>query len=311
VPRVSVITPAHNAERFLPEALASVQAQTFGDWEVVAVDDGSSDSTSRILNEAGPRVRALRNETPGGPAAARNRAISVATGELVAFLDADDALMPRYLESQIAFLDASVQRGRRIGLVTCDAYLLDDDGPAAHTYLDMIRDRDKPITLERLLGRNSIHISSLVPREVGEEVGWFDTELFGTEDYGLWLKILEQGYEAIRNPESLVVYRRHDGSISTDIARLGANNRRAYELTLARGALSPHQRRIAKRSIRYNQAMEAVAAARFASSKDRAMRDLIRLAPLLAWVALTNPRWWSQWVAVLRTGRVPPVSAAK
>ncbi len=107
MPRVSVVIPAHNAAPFLPAALESVRAQTFTDWEVVAVDDGSSDETWSILESAGPRVRGLRNPQAAGPAAARNRALAEATGELVAFLDADDLLLPRYLESQIACLEAA------------------------------------------------------------------------------------------------------------------------------------------------------------------------------------------------------------
>ena len=196
---------------------------------------------------------------------------------------------------------------RKVGIVACDALLLDETGYAKHTYLDQIpsRDRDKPLTLDRILERNPIYISSLVPFAVGESVGWFDVELFGTEDFGLWVKILERGYEAILNPEPLAVYRRHAGSVSSNIARQGANNRRTYELALARGALNARQRRIARRAIRYNRAMEVVATLRFRPAGRASARQVLRALPLLAWVALTNPRWWKQWAAVLRTGRQP------
>ncbi len=307
MPQVSVIIPAHNAAAFLHETLQSVHDQTFVDWEVVAVDDGSSDATWSILQEAGPRVRALRNASPAGPAAARNRALAHARGELVTFLDADDLLLPRYMERQVGCWQVALAEGRRVGLVACDALLLDEDGYAEHTYLDMIpsRDRDRPLTLDRVLERNPIYVSSLVPAAVGRSVGWFDPELFGTEDFGLWVKILEGGYEAILNPEPLAVYRRGAGSVSSNIARQGANNRRAYELALARGALTPRQRRIARRGIRYNRAMEVVAMLRFRPAGRPSVRQVARVLPLLAWVALTNPRWWMQWVAVLRTGRLP------
>ena len=308
--RVSVIIPAHDAAEYLPLALRSVHDQTFDDWEIVAVDDGSRDDTWAILQNAGPRVRALRNPAPLGPAAARNRALAEATGELVAFLDADDLLLPRYLESQVGCLARATERGRRVGLVACDARLLDGDRYAEHTYLDLTRSRGRALTLELVLSRNPIYVSSLVPAAVGASVGWFDEELFGTEDFGLWLKILERGFEAILNPEPLAVYRRHGGSISSNIARQGANNRRTYELALARGALDGRQRRIARRAIRYNRAMEAVARLRFAPGEDRSVVAIIRMVPLLAWVALTNPRWWSQWLAVLRTGR-PPAARAR
>jgi len=303
MPRVSVVIPAHNAASFLPETLASVSAQTFGDWEIVVVDDGSRDATWSILESAGPRVRALRNQTALGPAAARNVALAQAHGELVAFLDADDLLLPSYLERQIARLDEAVAQGRRVGLVACDALLLDDGRYADYTYLDMTPDRHLPITLDRVLRRNPIFISALVPRAVGQQVGWFDEALFGTEDFGLWLKILERGYEAIGNPEPLAVYRRSTGTVSTDIARQGANNRRAYELALARGALTSRQRRIATRAIRYNRAMEAVAELRFGRRSPRSVLKLVARIPLLLHVAATNPRWWRQWVTVLRTGR--------
>jgi glycosyltransferase involved in cell wall biosynthesis len=298
-----VIIPAHDAAPVLAETLASVSAQSFQDWEIVAVDDGSRDGTWSILESAGPRVRALRNPTALGPAAARNNALAQARGELVAFLDADDLLLPRYLERQIARLDEAVAQGRRVGLVACDALLLDDGRYADYTYLDMIPDCHLPITLDRVLRRNPIYISALVPAAVGQEVGWFDEELFGTEDFGLWLKILEHGYEAIGNPEPLAVYRRTPGSISSDIARQGVNNRRAYELALARGALTSRQRRIAKRAIRYNRAMEAVAEVRFGRPDARSVVRLAAHIPLLLYVAATNPRWWRQWLTVLRTGR--------
>jgi GT2 family glycosyltransferase len=311
MPRVSVVIPAHNAATFLSAALDSVEAQTFTDWEVVAVDDGSGDDTWSILERAGPPVRAFRNPQPAGPAAARNRALGEATGELVAFLDADDLLLPRYLESQIGCWEAAIRRGRKVGLITCDALVLEGERYSDHTYLDWVRDRDRPLTLDRVLRRNPIYIGSLVPAEVGQSVGWFDPELFGTEDLGLWLKILERGFEAILNPEPLAVYRRHAGTVSSDIARQGANNRRTYELALARGQLNRSQRRIARGAVRYNRAMEAVARARFAPGRDRSLSKLITMMPLLAWVAVNNPRWWGQWLAVLKMGRQPPAAKAR
>lgn len=298
--------PARNAAEYLAEALDSVRAQTFADWEVVAVDDGSRDRTYEILCEAGSRVLALHNETATGPAAARNRALEHASGELVVFLDADDLLAPLYLERQIEVFDAAQSAGRRVGLVCCDARLLDPGGYAEQTYLDLIPDRDHPLTLERVLRRNPIYITSLVPTEVGRAVGWFDAELFGTEDFGLWVKILERGYEAVLNPEPLATYRRHSGSISTDIARQGLNNQRVYALALARGYLNARQRWIAREAIRYNRAMEEVARLRFSPSP-RSIARLLALLPLLAWVAVRNPRWWAQWLRVLSgASTLPP-----
>jgi len=308
---VSVIVPAHNAEPFLEETLASVHSQTYPDWEVVVCDDGSRDGTWDVLQAAGPRVRAVRNEQAGGPAVARNRALEVATGEFAAFLDADDLLLPRYLESQLAtYEQALLQPGQpAVGLVTCDARFLIDGEYAAYTYLDRIPDRDQPITLDRLLRRNMVYGACLVPVTAGEQVGWFDPELFGTEDFGLWIKLLEHGFRGVCNEEPVAVYRRTAGTVSSNLASQGVNNRRAYELALRRGNITRAQARIARRAIRYNRAMEEVALARLSTGGGRRFAArLPRILPLLVWVALTNVRLWPDWVRLLTSGRAPDVS---
>jgi glycosyltransferase involved in cell wall biosynthesis len=308
---VSVIVPAHEAACFLPETIASVRAQTYKDWELVVADDGSADGTWELLQSAGPDVRSFRRERAGGPAVARNLALANATGELVAFLDADDLLLPRYLESQVARYEAASRDGaagqgaaREVGLVACDARILIDGEYALYTHLERIPDRHAPITLERVLRRNPIYGACLVPVSAGAAVDWFDPELFGTEDFGLWIKLLEAGYRAVLNDEVLAVYRRTAGAVSSNLARQGLNNRRAYERALARGRLSAAQRRIARRSVRYNRAMEQVALLRFSGDRSgRAAVGLLRSIPLLASVALGNPRMWPQWLRLLRSGQ--------
>ncbi|HXC23451.1 MAG TPA: glycosyltransferase family A protein [Solirubrobacteraceae bacterium] len=302
---MSIVIPAHNAGRFIGRAIESVREQTYRDWEIVVVDDGSRDDTWELLQDAGPRVHSFRRETAGGPAAARNLALEHAAGELVAFLDADDLLLPRYLESQLTYYEvAEESRQGAVGLVTCDARILINEQYAPYTHLQTIPDRYAPITLERELRLNVIYGACLVPSAVGEAVGWFDVELFGTEDYGLWIKILEAGYRAVLNEEVLAVYRRTAGSVSSNIASQGLNNRRAYALALQRGSLTARQRRIARRAIRYNRAMQEVALLRFSGARrgSSIVRRLHRL-PLLLWVALSNPRMWSEWLQLLRTGQ--------
>jgi teichuronic acid biosynthesis glycosyltransferase TuaG len=305
MPRVSVIVPAHNAAPFIEQTIASVRAQTFHDWEIVVVDDGSSDNTRELLHAAGPGVRSLCREHPGGPAVARNLGLANATGELVVFLDADDLLLPRYLESQLACYEATTRESKgEVGLVACDARILIGKQYAPYTHLQRIPDRYAPMTLERVLRRNPIYISCLVPTYVGQAVGWFDPELFGTEDFGLWIKILEAGHRAVLNEEVLAVYRRTAGSVSSNIAAQGLNNRRTYRLALERGRLTPKQRRIARAAIRYNRAMEEVALLRFAGAPGHGLSlRRMRSLPLLLWVALLNPRMWPEWLRLLRTGR--------
>ncbi len=304
MPRVSVIIPAHNAAPFLRQTIESVLEQTYRDWEIIAVDDGSSDGTWELLQAEGPCVRSFRRERAGGPAVARNLALEHATGEFAVFLDADDLLLPRYIESQLACHRVAAGDQDEVGLVSCDAKILIEEQYAPYTHLQRIPDRYAPITLERVLRRNPIYGACLVPLTVGEAVGWFDPELFGTEDFGLWIKILEAGYRAVLNEEVLAVYRRTAGSVSSNLASQAVNNRRAYALALGRGRLSPRQRRVARRAVRYNRAMEEVALLRFRGARERRLSPRwLRNVPLLVSVALANPRMWPDWLALLRSGQ--------
>lgn len=107
VPAVSVIMAVYNGAALLPETLASLQAQTFGDWELVAVDDCSKDDSVAVLEALGDqRVRVIRSEANGGPVVARNRAFAEARGRYVAGLDQDDISLPERFAKQVAFLDA-------------------------------------------------------------------------------------------------------------------------------------------------------------------------------------------------------------
>jgi teichuronic acid biosynthesis glycosyltransferase TuaG len=306
VPRVSVVIPAYNSAHFIEQALASVHAQTYEDWEVLAVDDASTDATWRLLQAAGPRVRSFRRESPGGPALTRNLALAHASGELAVFVDPDDLLLPSCLERQVAYYDAALEHvGGPLGLVACDARIAIEDEYMPYTHLGRIPDRGVPLVLDRVLRRNPIFIGgSLVPVVAGEAVGWFDPELFGSEDFALWLKLFEAGYRAALNDEVLTVYRRHAGAASSNLAFRATYNRRAYEMALARGRLTAKQRRVARRAIRYNQAMEQVALLRFARGRTRALAlGGLRRLPLLIWVALGNVRMWPEWLELLRTGR--------
>lgn len=294
MPRVSVIVPAYRAEGFIARTIASVRAQTYTDWEVVVADDASPDETTARAKAAGAIV--VRGERNQGPAGARNLALQRASGALMAFLDADDEWLPGYLASQVAAFDDA---GAGVGLVACDARVLTATGMSAYTYFDQFAEPVDPLTLERLLRGCCIGPWALVPRAVGEQVGWFDPELFGTEDHDLWLRILERGHRAVVNPEVLAVYRHVEGSVSSNVASQGANNQKTYANALARGRLGPAERKVAEDGLRYNVAMQAVAQARFQRHPGPALCRL----PTLARVAVTRRDLWRQWARVLRGHR--------
>jgi glycosyltransferase involved in cell wall biosynthesis len=295
-----VIIPAFNASAVVAEALASVAAQTYGDWEVVVADDGSTDDTAARAAAALPDAVVVRAESNGGPAAARNLALERASGELVAFLDVDDLWLPRYLERQVARYDDEARLpGPPVGIVACDAQLQDG------TYMAQFSGPHEPLSLERVLARNRIYVSALVPRDAGEDVGWFAEELFGTEDHDLWIRILETGRAAVLNAEALVAYRVAGGSVSANLGRMAASYQRTLTRALGRGRLTAHQQRIARSELRYYRAMEAVARARFdrQSPPPQRARRLLAELPALLWVAATRADRWRAWAQALRHGR--------
>jgi teichuronic acid biosynthesis glycosyltransferase TuaG len=206
-PRVSVVVPVWNAAATLAETIASVQAQTAPDWEMLLVDDGSRDG-SRALAEAAaaadPRLRVVGWRDNRGAAAARNAGIRAARGRFIAFLDADDLWRPEKLAVQLAALEAgapfvfsSYRRidaaGRPLGIVRA---------PARISYRELLR------------GNAIGCLTAIYDREALGRVEMPD--LRRRQDFGLWLLLLERTPHATGLPEVLADYRVRRGSLSAD-----------------------------------------------------------------------------------------------
>ncbi len=294
VPRVSVIIPTFNAESYLAETLRSVEAQTFDDWEVVIGDDGSSDRSVEIAEGFAPRVKVVRSPDNEGPAAARNLAIEQSSGELLAFLDADDYWLPEYLVEQVALYEARRESGAGVGIVACNARMLGADGFLPGTYMDLVRFPEQ-VTLTSLLRTNPIFVSAVSPRAVVDRAGGFSREIFGTEDHDLWLRIVELGYRVVANREPLAVYRMSTRSVSADLARMARAEQAVYRAALERGNLSRAQRRLASRKLRLQRAVEEtenIAEERRARGGTVALSRLVRSLPLFLLVAAEHPGRW-------------------
>jgi cellulose synthase/poly-beta-1,6-N-acetylglucosamine synthase-like glycosyltransferase len=294
MPRVSVITAARDAAPYLREALDSVFAQTFGDWEAVVVDDGSTDDTPDVARSYGNRVRVIANERPLGPAGARNLGFEHARGELVATLDADDIWTPGYLESQVALYDRARSEGTRVGLVCCDARLLGPRGFEDDTFADRsARPRGK-VTLTDLLRVNVVFTSVLAPREVILGLGGYDTALPVAEDYDLWIRMAEAGYEIVWNPEPLATYRLRPESLAGGTSdHLTQCTIRVYERALERGRLDRGQRRIARRQRRLHRLLGRRARV---GQEGGGLLPRLALLPGTALVALEHPERWAGWI---------------
>lgn len=297
VPRVSVVVAARDAGSTLGETLASLEAQTYANWEAVVVDDGSVDDTAAIAEAAGGRVRVLRNDRSLGPGPARNRGVREARAELIALLDADDLYKPEYLASQLAAYELATAAGRRVGAVACDADYLGPAGPTGERWSDRMG-RVERVDLTTLLRENVVYSQVLCPRAVFLTLGGYDegSAMVGVEDYDLWLRMCERGYEIVVNPVSLALYRPGPGSLSSQVERTARGIRLTLDRALDRGNLSAAQRRAARRRRRLARGVEhrarIVSEQRFGRKVVRALRA----APVVLLVVLEHPERWTRWL---------------
>lgn len=260
-PRVSVITPAHNAEQFISETIASVTQQTLGDWELIVVDDASDDGTATVVAAAAradSRISLIARDRNGGPARARNDALRRAVGNYVVFLDADDTLDSNYLSVMTQLAQRSEGVVPRLGAVACNARLEGDDGDLDYDYFDLCGNPDR-VSLRGILDGNCVFVGALVPRRVVTDVGGFSPSAWGSEDHDLWIKIRERGYEIVANPHHLATYRvRREGSLTSHKARMALAAQEPYVLALRRGHLPARERRFALRRLAFYEALHAL-----------------------------------------------------
>ena len=205
-PTLSVIVPCYNQAQFLPEALASVQAQTYQDWECIIINDGSPDNTADVAQEWVKKDLRFRYiEKPnGGISSARNEAISAARGELVLPLDADDLIAP-------SFLDKAVEFFHKDGVKRVVACQVEFFGVISGIWKPKVAD------IEQLVHFNDIVASSVYRKSLWQELGGYDENMkLGMEDWDFWLRAAAAGavFEII--PEPLFKYRRRESSMIID-----------------------------------------------------------------------------------------------
>jgi glycosyltransferase involved in cell wall biosynthesis len=209
---VTVVIPAYNADLYVRQAVESCLAQTYGNIEVIVVDDGSVRPQAEFLSGViDPRLTVVRQDN-GGVAAARNHGARLGSGEFIAFLDADDYWLPGKLQIQVDLL-----RRSDTAVVFCDLRRLQGDTFLPASYLASFELPAGGHIFPGLVRRNFIPLSSaVVRRNVFESVGGFCEDRDIWEDWDLWLR-LAQSHVISHADESLAVYRLHGSNASGDI----------------------------------------------------------------------------------------------
>ena len=218
MPRVSVITPTFNCAAYLERALQSVFAQTYTDYEVIVVNDGSTDDTGEIIARWHDRVRYLYQPNRGLPAA-RNVAVAISGGEFLAYLDADDMWLPDKLRQQVAYMDAHPE----CGLVHTDQMLIDEnDRQVFPDWYRQGKDSEaQGFCLMELLRNCCIQVPTVLERRVCfDRVGGFDERFRRVEDYLHWLRVVLEGYAVGYIDSQLAMYRLREGSLTGNRAAM-------------------------------------------------------------------------------------------
>ena len=212
-PLVSIITPAYNAAGFIREALDSAFAQTFTDYEIIVVNDGSPDTEEleRVLEPDMHRIKYIKQENRG-PSTARNTALRAASGIFIALLDSDDVWLPDYLQEQVRLMQADAS----VDVLYPDAEVFGDAPESGRRFME-ICPSDGEVTFESLVRQQcTVMICAMARRETLLRLGGFDEDLRSSEDFDFWLRVVKAGGRISYHRRVLARYRKRRGSLSSD-----------------------------------------------------------------------------------------------
>ena len=208
-PKVSIVMPAYNCEAFVEDSIRSIIDQTFDDWRLIVINDGSTDKTAEIISRLAasePRIVFIENESNMGVSYTRNRAISLADGEWIAFLDSDDLWREDKLEKQLALL--STHKDAVISY-TASAFITEDGVP-----YEYVMRAPMIVDYKMLMSKNLLSCSSVIVKtSVMKQIKMPNDKMH--EDYYTWLKILSDNRVAYGVDEGLLIYRLRTNSKSS------------------------------------------------------------------------------------------------
>ncbi|MBD2762711.1 glycosyltransferase family 2 protein [Kocuria sp. cx-116] len=274
-PLISVVIAVYNGQDAVGRAISSVLRQTHPNIEVVIVDDGSTDNTSRVLEgyealgRAGREIRVLRQEHTGR-AVARNTALEVVSGDFITFLDAEDTLLPHHLGTLLGrYEDVATSESGSRTVVCANAFLCTAGGINA----GRLRYREKLPDVRRqrsvILDRNFGSLYGLFPRYFFAEVGVFDPEQVCVQTWELWLRAIYSGWRVDRVEQVTSITWWSEDSKQKHQECLAAGEERALRQTLRRfdGKLSTRERAAVQRRLKNGSALVA------ASQAEQALRE--------------------------------------
>jgi glycosyltransferase involved in cell wall biosynthesis len=251
-PTVSVIIPAYNVAPFIRDTLDSVLAQTFADYEIILINDGSPDTVELEKQIEIYQHLIIYIQQPNlGAGAARNAGLRAARGELVAFLDGDDLWLPEFLEEQLALMKRSVY----CDLVYADAVNLHGNVVEQTTNMD-INPSTGPVTAESLISAkcNVITSSVVARRELILETGLFDENFPNSQDFDLWLRLAKRGARINYQKKVLVQRRIYNGSLASNPINSFRGEIAVLEKTSRRTDLTADEAAAIQRTIKLRQA---------------------------------------------------------
>jgi glycosyltransferase involved in cell wall biosynthesis len=207
MPKISVIMPAYNAEKYIKDAIDSILSQTFQDFELIVLNDCSKDSTEQIiLSYTDDRVVYLKNEVNMGVAATLNRGLAAAKGEYIARMDADDISLPERFAHQVAFLDANP----KVAVLGTNVETFNENGPL---YTGWSATDPAQMKVDLLFSCGLAHPSVMMRREAVQTLGGYDLAYEGMEDYDLWCRVAEN-YDVTTLEQVLFRYRVHGAQVT-------------------------------------------------------------------------------------------------
>ncbi|HEU4876208.1 MAG TPA: glycosyltransferase [Pyrinomonadaceae bacterium] len=220
-PLVTIIVPTFNRLQWLPVCLDSIKAQTYPNIETLVIDDGSTDGTVEWLKSRPDYQHAQVHVQPknGGASIARNDGIRLARGELIAFIDSDDALLPQHIETAVSVFE----KHPNTGLFCCDSTLIDSNGNVlfeGRTWHQIqSQAKNHPVqtgfrSLKNIFEFSHIFPGFTLPKAVFEKIGDFDQSIFPMDDYDLSLRVAGAGYQVYYCNEPLALRREHSGQCS-------------------------------------------------------------------------------------------------